>query len=264
MEDSPSLPVIVTRDDELTILTLNAPARRNAISTEMRVALRESLRDALADDGCRAIILTGAGGFFSSGADVDQMQSGETIDMDRVRMRYLVLHDAVKLICEGPKPVVAAVEGFAMGAGLSLAAACDFIVVAESAKLGAAFGRVGLIGDCGLLWNLPKRIGEARTKDFLFSGRVIGGVEAMDMGLADRLVGHGEALAAATEKARVYAAVAPLTIAETKTLLATQFSSFEAFLAAESGAQDRMVLSEDHDEGRKAFAEKRRPDFKGR
>lgn len=264
METPQPAPVILTRENELAILTLNAPARRNAISTEMRIALREALRETLADQACRAIILTGAEGVFSSGADVDQMQSGDSVDMDRVRMRYSVLHDAVKLICQGGKPVVAAVEGYAMGAGLSLASACDFLVIAETAKLGAAFGRVGLIGDCGLLWTMPKRIGEARTKDFMFGGRSITGREAFDMGLADQLVGHGEALAAAKERARSYTSVAPLTIAETKTLLAAEFSSFSAFLAAESAAQDRMVLSEDHNEGRRAFAEKRRPEFKGR
>ena len=257
-------PVIATREDGLAVLTLNAPARRNAISTEMRIALREALRDALADEGCRAIVLTGAEGVFSSGADVDQMQSGDAIDMDRVRMRYLVLHDAIKLMVEGGKPIVAAVEGFAMGAGLSLACASDFMVVAQGAKLGAAFGRVGLIGDCGLLWTLPKRIGEARTKDFMFGGRTLTGVEAFDLGMADQLVGQGEALAAAKERARSYAAVGPLTIAETKTLLATPFSSLSAFLAAESGAQDRMVQSADHEEGRRAFAEKRPPRFRGR
>lgn len=264
MDKGSAAPVIVTREDDLIILTLNAPARRNAISTEMRIALREGLREALADERCRAIVLTGAEGVFSSGADVDQMQSGDAIDMDRVRMRYLVLHDAVKLMIEGGKPVVAAVEGFAMGAGLSLASASDYLVVAETAKLGAAFGRVGLIGDCGLLWTLPKRIGEARTKDFMFDGKALTGREAFDLGMADQVVPHGEALATAKEKARGYAAVGPLTIAETKMLLATQFASFSAFLTAESAAQDRMVQSADHEEGRRAFAEKRSPKFRGR
>ena len=264
MDGVSAAPVAATREDDLIILTLDAPARRNAISTEMRVALRDALRDALADERCRAIVLTGAEGVFSSGADVDQMQSGDAIDMDRVRMRYLVLHDAVKLMVEGGKPIVAAVEGFAMGAGLSLASACDFMVVAETARLGAAFGRVGLIGDCGLLWTLPKRIGEARTKDFMFGGRTLSGREAFDLGIADQLVGHGEALSAAKERAHSYASVGPLTIAETKKLLATPFSSFSAFLTAESTAQDRLVQSEDHNEGRRAFAEKRQPRFRAR
>lgn len=256
-------PVLVSREEELIILTLNVPARRNAISTEMRLALRDAVREALAEDACRAIVLTGAGDVFSSGADVAQMQSGETIDIDRVRLRYSILHDTVKLMCEGPKPFIAAVEGYAMGAGLSLASACDYMIVSETAKFGAAFGKMGLIGDCGLLWTMPKRVGVAQTKDFLFSGRSLSGKEAVAIGFADQLVGKGEALNAAKAKARSYSSVAPLTVAETKALLNGDYSSFAAFLAAESAAQDRMCRSADHDEARRAFSEQRRPDFKG-
>lgn len=257
-------PVLSSREEEVIILTLNAPARRNAISTDMRLALREGVRAALADDSCRAVVLTGAGEAFSSGADIDQMQSGDTIDIDRVRLRYSILHDTVKLMCDGPKPFIAAVEGYAMGAGLSLASACDYLIVSETAKFSAAFGRMGLIGDCGLLWTMPKRVGVAQTKDFMFSGRSLSGQEALEIGFADQLVAKGEALAAATAKARSYSSVAPLTVAETKTLLNGDYSSFAAFLAAESAAQDRMCQSADHDEARRAFSEKRRPNFKGR
>jgi len=258
------LPVLVEQDGVLVVLTLNAPARRNAISTEMRTALREGVRGALANDGCRAVVLTGAGGVFSSGADIDQMQSGATIDIDRVRMRYSILHDTVKMICGGPKPFVAAVEGYAMGAGLSLASACDFVVASKSAKLNAGFGKMGLIGDCGLLWTMPRRVGLAHTKDILFSGRSVMGEEAFSLGFADQLVEPGEALAAAKVRALSYSTAGPLTVAATKSLLNGAYASLEGLLAAESAAQDRMCLSADHDEARAAFKERRPPRFQGR
>ncbi|HKT73885.1 MAG TPA: enoyl-CoA hydratase/isomerase family protein [Steroidobacteraceae bacterium] len=261
MTDSP---VLADQEDELVILTLNAPARRNAISTQMRSALRDAVRTALKNDSCRAIVLTGAGAAFSSGADVDQMQSGASADLDQVRMRYSILHDTVKLMCAGPKPFVAAVEGFAMGAGLSLASACDVMIVSRTAKLVSGFGKMGLIGDCGLLWTMPQRVGIAKTKDFLFSGRSLSGAEAFEMGFADYVVESGEALTAAKTRARTYATAAPLTVAETKTLLNGTYSSLEAFLAAESAMQDRMCQTADHDEARRAFAQKRPPRFIGR
>lgn len=257
-------PVLVSRDEAVVVLTLNVPSRRNAISTEMRLRLRDAVRAALIDPSCRAVVLTGAGVAFSSGADIDQMQSGDVIDIDRVRMRYSIVHDVVKLMHGGPKPFVAALNGYAMGAGLSLASACDYIVVSETATLAGGFGRMGLIGDCGLLWTMPRRIGLAKTKDLMFSGRSFSGREAFEIGFADEVVEAGQVLEVAKAKARSYLAVAPLTIAETKALLHGTYSSFPAFLAAESAAQDRMCLSADHDEARRAYSEKRRPNFNGR
>lgn len=264
MEQKKPAPVLVSKSGPVTILSLNAPGSLNAISTEMRTALRDELKTAIADPECRAIVLTGEGGVFSSGADVGQMQSGSGADMAHVRMRYLILHDCIRLMIEGPKPVVAAVEGYAYGAGLSLAAACDFTVVSESAKFGAAFGKIGLVGDCGLLWTLPQRIGAARTKDFMFGMRPLPGKEAVDLGIGDELVPAGEALAAAKAKALGYCQGAPLAVAATKSLMGRSFATVTDFLAAEGEAQEALVVSEDHDEGRRAFAEKRPPAFKGR
>lgn len=264
MADDAIAPVLVRADGQVTVISLNAPAKLNAISTEMRTQLRTAMETAIADPGCRAIVLTGEGGIFSSGADVGQMQSGGEIDMAHVRMRYQILHDVVRLIHAGPKPVIAAVEGYAYGAGLSLAAACDFMVVSETAKFGAAFGKIGFIGDCGLLWTLPQRIGAPRTRDFMFGMKSLSGREALDVHLADALVAGGEALAAAKARALAYAQGAPLAIAHTKALMARNFADLSDFLQAEGAAQELLVRSQDHHEGRTAFAEKRPPVFKGR
>jgi enoyl-CoA hydratase/carnithine racemase len=257
-------PVLVAREDGIAVLTLNAPDRLNAISTEMRTELRDALRRLLDDDSCRAIVLTGAGKSFSSGADVGQMQSGSTADIAHVRMRYKILHEAVHLMVTGGKPVIAAVEGHAFGAGLSLAMASDFVVVGRGAKLGAAFGKVGLVADCGLLWTLPQRIGMARTKDFVFGMGVMGAEQAVSMGMADELVETGTALAAARARALAYGRGAPLAMAAAKSLLSRSFDTFQEFLETEGDAQERLVVTFDHDEGRKAFAEKRAPQFRGR
>lgn len=249
------------RRDGAVILTLNAPEKRNAVSTEMRIELRERLREAVDDSQCRAVILTGAGGTFCAGADVSQMVDN---DIAYARQRLLILHDCVRLLASGGKPTLAAVEGHAVGAGLSLAAACDFVIAAPDAKLGAVFAKIGLVADCGLLWTLPQRIGQPRTKDLLYSARIVSGEEAAGIGLVDELAAPGAVLDAALARAATYAAGAPLALAATKSALSRGASSLDEVLALEPDMQLVMTFTADHAEAKKAFMEKRKPNFTGR
>lgn len=252
------------QESGIVTLTLNDAAHRNPLGDTVRARLIELMKQAFADDEIRAIVLTGAGGHFSAGADVRQMQSDDGPNPARSRRRLAVLQDLLRLIVAGPKPVVAAVEGVAFGAGLSIVSACDWVVAAESAKMGAAFGRIGLAPDCGLLWSLPQRIGMSPTRDLIFTGRAITGAEAHALGLVDELAQDQTPLERARTKAESYLSTAPLTIAATKTAIAELPGNLEAALAIEAHQQPMMSMTADHAEARAAFMAKRPPHFRGR
>lgn len=257
---------LILREDRgaVTVLTLNEPARMNPFSDDMRAGLLAVLDAVMADNRLRVLVLTGAGGQFSAGADVRQMKTAEGPDPLRSRRRLAVLQGIVRHIATGPKPVIAAVEGVAFGAGLSAAAACDWVVAAEGARFGAAFGKIGLAPDCGLLWSLPQRIGMTRTKDMIFTGQPLEAGAAHRAGLADEVVAQGAALAAALAKAESYLGTAPLSIAATKAALAELPGGLEQALALELHQQPLLSATADHAEARNAFLEKRKPLFQGK
>jgi len=257
--------VIEQVDDGVAVLTLNAVARRNALSLEMRELLRERLRGAMARSDVRALVLTGAQGTFSAGGDIRKMlMPGDVPDPMLARQRLDVLHDIVRMLVAGPKPVVSAVEGHAFGAGFSLAVACDHVVVAEGASFSAAFGRLGLVADCGLLWTLPQRTGIGCTRDLLLTGRSVDAPEAHRLGIADQLVPRGQALDAARAQARRYLSIAPLALAATKSALARQPASLDEALSIEADLQASLRVSRDHAEACQAFLAKRAATFQGR
>lgn len=251
----------VTRDGEVAIVTINNPERRNAMGRQMRLALRDTIhRLMVADPESRAIVLTGAGGQFSAGADISEMtkrtmlQSREILDESCQVVRDML---------GGPKPVVSAVEGVAFGAGLSLAVATDYLVAASSARFCAAFLRIGLIPDTGILWTLPKKIGPAKARELLSLAREIDGVEAGRIGLANRVVEPGQALQAAIEHARSLAQQPPLGMALIKSALTYSVDDMDAALRAEIDYQPLLRQSSDHLEAANAFIEKRTPVFTG-
>jgi len=158
------------------------------------------------------------------------------------------------------KPVVAAVEGYAVGAGLSIALCCDTVVAAEDARFGAGFGRIGLIADMALNHTLPARIGMGRARQVLLYGEQMDAAAAERIGLIDHVVPKGAALDAALQRARSFADAAPLPLALTKGLLA---EGLDAALDRERELQSMLFMTADHVEGRDAFLAKRRPVFKG-
>lgn len=244
------------------VLTLHAPARLNALSPGMREQLRERLQAAHAEADVRSIVLTGAGSAFTAGGDVRQM--AERPSPDLARRRLAVLHDVVRLILAGPKPVIAAVEGIAYGAGLSLAAACDRVIAGGQSRFSAAFGRLGLVADCGLFWTLPQRTGLGATRDLLLTGRPIDAAEARELGIVDEVVPAGSALERALAYAAHYESIAPLAIAATKSALARRPPSIEDALAMEADLQAFLRGTEDHAAACDAFLAKRPVSFTGR
>lgn len=257
---SSNTPVLAEQIDGVRLLTLNAPARRNAFSPEVREALHDRLAEAMGDAQARAIVITGAGGTFCAGGDIAAMVPGAGMEG---RARVAGLQRIAQLLVGGPKVVLAAVEGHAAGAGLGLAAASDIVVAAEDAQFVSAFGRIGLMPDMGALWTLPWRIGLGATRRLVLSGETLSGREAARIGLADISCPPGAALETAMEKARAIAQGPTLAFGMAKSMLARHPASFDAFLKAEADGQGLLFTTDDFAEGRAAFLAKRRPDFRG-
>ncbi|WP_067476459.1 enoyl-CoA hydratase/isomerase family protein [Actinomadura hibisca] len=253
--------IAVTDHGTTRVLAFDRPEARNAIDVPTRERLLTALREAASAPGVRAIVLTGTGGTFSAGGDVREMRG---VGPEAVAARLEPLHEAVRLMMTCAKPVVAAVEGVAAGLGMSFAVACDHVVAAEDARFVAAFGKVGLVPDGGLLWTLPQRVGIGRAKDLLVFGRTVPARRAHEIGLADSLAPSGGALDAALELAAEAAVLAPLSVAATKRVLARAEPDLDRLLAAEREEQTAIYASADFAEGRAAFAERRPPRFEGR
>lgn len=257
--------VLRQEQGDVLVLTLNAPQTRNAISLEMREELLGYLRDASNSPTVRAIVLNGAEGNFCSGGQLQPASGAAALkpDAQRTRRNIAMLQDIVRILSAGPKPTIAAVEGYAYGAGMSLAAACDVLVAAESARFCASFGKIGLMADAGLIWSLPQRVGPAKAREIMLTGRVVAAAEAGEAGLANRVTPTGGAFAGAMEIANGFSHIAPLAIASMKRVLARGPNSLEDVLHAESDAQPILTLSQDYVEGRAAFKERRAPVFRG-
>jgi len=258
--DRPGDMVPLASTGAVAVLTLNFPARRNAYCLQMRTQLRERLEAVFADDEVRAIVITGAAGHFCAGGDVSEMQERTLLEN---RERWNLVTALIRLMALGPKPVVAAVEGSAMGAGLSIAALADYLVVARDAKFGAAFVKMGLMPDMGALWSLQQRVGPAKAREILGLARSFDGAEAGRIGLANEVVDAGQALQRALAVAQEYAAMPPVATALLKSALAQGVDSLDAAIRSEVEFQAVAMGSKDHTEAVRAFIEKRTPKFEG-
>jgi enoyl-CoA hydratase/carnithine racemase len=249
--------IVEARDGAVLVLTMDYPARRNALAMPIRLALEDALERAHADAGIRAVVLTGAGGTFCSGGDISGMEIRSAMD-GRDRMRRT--HRFLRLMATGGLPIVAAVEGWCVGAGMSLACACDTIVAADDARFMAGFHKIGLMSDLGLPFFLPRRVGIGRARRILFYHEQVAAPEAERIGLADFLAPKGAALETALEKAHFLAHEAPGPIRLTKQMLA---EGLDQALEQEKTYQGLLFTTADFAEGREAFLAKRMPEFKG-
>ncbi len=249
--------IVSEREGGVLVLTLDQPARRNALAMPLRVQMIEALRAAQGDKATRAIVVTGAGGHFCSGGDISGMEVNSAME-GRERMR--LSHELIRLMVLGSVPVVAAIEGYCVGAGLSIACASDTVVAAEDARLGAGFGKIGLMADLGLPHTLPLRVGQGKARQILLYHNQMTATEAERIGLVDHVVPKGHALATAMEKARFLAEQAPAPMALTKQMLG---EGLDRALEQERHFQSTLFLTKDFAEGRAAFLGKRTPAFKG-
>ncbi|MFW8565010.1 enoyl-CoA hydratase/isomerase family protein [Orrella sp. 11846] len=254
--------IITEHHGPVTVLKFDYPERRNALSMPIRELLSEALKAAIADENCRAIVLTGEGAHFSSGGDISSFDNLTAIS-GRRRMRKT--HDLIvetMIACE--KPIIAAVEGHAAGAGMCVAANCDIAIAAEGAKFTCSFNKIGLLPDLGGLWSIPQRVGLGRAKLLMMTGRMIDAKTALSYGLVEEVCEDGKALETAIALGQEIAQTAPLSNGFTKNVLARGPLTLEELLDAETDMQGLLFGSEDFREGRDAFMEKRKPQFKGR
>lgn len=253
--------IIVEKHDAVTVLKFNYPEKRNALSMPLREKLGKALQDAIADTDCRAIVLTGEGNHFSSGGDITSFAGVNSIN-GRIRMQKT--HQMVRLLAACEKPVIAAVEGHAAGAGMCVAANCDIVVASREAKFTCSFNKIGLLPDLGGLWSIPQRIGLGRAKLLMMTGRMIDADTAKDYGLVEEVCEPGQALASAIAIGQEIAQTAPLTNGMVKAALSRGPMSFNELLDLETDMQGLLFGTEDFQEGRTAFLEKRKPKFSGR
>ncbi len=239
------------------ILTLNQPARRNALAMEMRTGMIAAFDRIEGDSRVRAVVINGAGGHFCAGGDISGM---DVTEFGAGRTRFRNTHRLVRMIIESSKPVVAAVDGWAAGAGVGLALCCDTVVAAEDAHFMTPFSRIGLVADFALWHTLPRRIGEGRARQMLLTAEPIDAATAERWGLVDHVVPAGKTLEKALERAAKLAEAAPLTTAMTKAVLARGLSET---LEWERTVQATMFTTADHAEGKAAFLGKRAPKFNG-
>lgn len=251
-------------DAGVTTILLNRPEKLNAFGGTMREDLLEALRAAASDRGCRVVVLTGAGRAFCAGGDVEFMSDLQKKgDIAAFRKLLDAGRDIVMFIAEMSKPVIAAVNGVAVGAGCNLALACDYRIAAEEAKLGQTFVRIGIHPDWGGTWLLPRLVGRSRAFELMATGRIVDAAEALSIGMVDRVVPR-ESLAAETDSlAKTIAAGPPLAIADIKAALrVSDHNTLREQITLESEHQVRAFRSKDAAEGMLAFFEKRAPLFK--
>jgi 2-(1,2-epoxy-1,2-dihydrophenyl)acetyl-CoA isomerase len=253
--------------DGVAVLTFNRPDVLNAFNDELGIAILKTFESAVGDDGVRCIVLTGAGRAFSSGEDLGALTEGYSSGTppnlgDTLRNRYNPL---IRAIRAAPKPVVAAVNGVAAGAGASIALACDFRIASEHAKIVLAFIKVGLVPDSGALWFLSRIVGSAKAWELGATGDPISADEALRLGIVSQVHPGSEFDAAWRSFARDLASGPTRAYALTKSLVNTAAErSLDDQLEAEVEAQTEAGRTRDHLEGVGAFFEKRKPTFEGR
>jgi 2-(1,2-epoxy-1,2-dihydrophenyl)acetyl-CoA isomerase len=257
--------LLETRTDGIAWLTLNRPDRLNAFSPAMLAALAEALERLGGDAEVGAVVITGAGRGFCAGGDVKTMpaRAGQGFDERVESLRRM--HRLPLLLRTMPKVAIAMVNGPAVGAGLGLALACDLRIAGRSARFGTGFAGVGYSGDFGGSWSLTRLVGTAKARELYFLGDVLDAAAAASLGLVNRVVEDDALEAETTALARRIAQGPRVALGYMKrNLFAAETEPFAAVLEMEAVHQARTAMTEDHREAAAAFAEKRRPVFKGR
>jgi len=243
----------------VAVIRIHRPEARNALNQEVRQQLAAHFTALGNDPAVRVIVLTGGDKFFAAGADIRAMADAGAIDM--------LLRQSQRLwqaIAACPKPVIAAVNGFAWGGGCELAMHADIIVAGEGASFSQPEVKVGVMPGAGGTQRLTRAVGKFKAMKMVLTGQPVSGREAMEMGLASEVVADAEVLPRALELAAQIAAMPPLAVMQIKeVLLAGQDVALDTALMLERKAFQLLFASQDQKEGMQAFLEKRKPDFKG-
>jgi len=254
--------VAYDRHGPVAVVTLNRPEVLNAFNRQLAHDLRDAMIRASGDDEVRAVVLRGAEGYFSAGADLKQ---GFPTDRKVEDMLNTDFRPVLDMIAGMEKPVIAAVAGPAAGVGLSFALVCDLVMMADDAYLLSPFAAIGLIPDGGATWLLVRQLGYHRAYQMCIESERVPAQRCHELGLANRVVPAAELETRSLAWARELAERAPLALARTKLAMrdAMNISLSEA-IAREAHLQNACVQSEDAKEGVAAFLAKRKPEFKGK
>lgn len=256
-------PVLISREGHVGIITLNRPHRLNAVSRALYEALLDVIDTFAGDEDVRALVLTGSGRAFCAGADLKAHASSEL--SRKARSAYIKLAQrANRALRRSPKPVIAAVNGAAVGAGLELALSCDFMIVASDAKLRLPEVAIGTFVGGGVTRELPRRVGITRARELLLLGDFFSGDDAAAMALAYRAVPAEQVLPCALELAGRLANAAPVPLRRMRRLLErADRMSLKQVMREEAEALEACMGTYDWREGVRAFTEKRPPRFRG-
>ncbi len=254
--------VKVEMKGKVAVLYINRPDKLNALNSATLRDLGEALAELSKDENVRAIVITGAGEkAFVAGADIKEMREmgvREAMEYSSLGMRVF------RSIENCPKPVIAAVNGFALGGGMELAMACDFIYASENARLGQPEVTLGVTPGFGGTQRLPRLVGKAKAKELLFTGNVVPASEARELGIVNKVLPPGELLKEAVKTAEKIAANGSFAVAQVKRAVEGGLDmSLDAGLSLETQAFGMCFGTSDQKEGMGAFLEKRKPKFKG-
>lgn len=243
----------------IVVFKLNRPAVRNALNLEVRRRLADAVARCGADPDIRCLIVTGTDKVFASGADLSEMAEATAAEvMARNVQQYW------RTIAECPKPLIAAIEGYALGGGLELALCADIIVAGDGARLGLPEVKVGILPGGGGTQKLARLVGVKRAMLLLMTGRPFSAAEALAMGVISEVAPAGQALPRALEIAVEIAALAPLAVGKIKEVVNAGLDApLEAALLLEQKAYELLYATYDQKEGMRAFLEKRKPKFRG-
>jgi enoyl-CoA hydratase/carnithine racemase len=254
-------PLLVERpSDAIVVFRINRPQVRNALNLEVRARLADEITRHAADEKIRCLIVTGSDAVFAAGADIGEMaEAGPVEVMARNVQKYW------RTIMDCPKPVLAAIEGFALGGGLELALCADIIVAGEGARLGLPEVKIGILPGGGGTQKLARLVGRQRAMLLLMTGRMFGAAEALSMGVISEMAPTGQALARAIEIAREIAGMAPIAVMQIKEIVNAGLNApLETALMLERKALLLQFATSDQKEGMRAFLEKRKPTFEGK
>ncbi len=256
--------ILTALSDGIFTITLNRPEVYNAFNEQLTTDLQDAFKEAAKNDAIRVVVLTGAGKAFCSGQDLKDAPSsgGKRSLRDSLERRYNPLIRAMRKL---PKPIIGVINGVAAGAGASLALACDYRIMAESAKLIEVFVRIGLVPDSGSSWFLVRNVGVAKAFELAATGNDINAQKALDLGLANQVVPAADLERETTTVATAFATGPTMAYGYIKRMMDKVSSmSLDEALDYEVFMQEAAGRTQDYTDAVKAFAEKRKPEYKGR
>lgn len=256
--------ILYETEGHIARIIINRPEARNAFSPEMITLWKEALESAHADQNIRVIVVTGRGDTFCSGGDIRDMAEGKLRSWDMKKFLWDGVHRIVLALEDTDKPVIAAINGMAMGAGLDMAVMCDLRVCSDKAKMAESYILMGMAPGDGGAYFLPRLVGIARALELLLTGRVIGATEALEIGLVNRVVPHEKLMEETMSLAKEIAGKPPLASRMIKrAVYQAQRSDLRGHLDYISSQLALLSETRDHQEAARAFLEKRSPEFKG-